>query len=121
MSTSMFVLGPFDRFRLGSDYKVEIKLKYSKYEYNLKIEIQDSGRIIVKLPDGSEHSITIINHENNRLMTLIDKEMSTVNYYIYKDTISLWTNDLGRFDFKLSTPDYTNFSNNENRELLVDE
>lgn len=111
-----FSLGSFDHFRLGSDYKVEVKLKCSKYEYNLDVRLQDNDKINAKLPDGSEHAASIINHENNSLMILIDKEMFYVSYYIYKGKITLWTKDLGRFDFKLPCPDYSDLKNAENEE-----
>lgn len=108
----MFI-GPFDHFRLGSEYEAKIILNYSKSKYDLKVIIQENDKIVAKLPDGSEHSVMIIKHENNRLMTLIEKEMSAVDYFIDKDTMSIWTNDIGRFDFKFEIDNWHDLKNNE--------
>lgn len=82
----------------------------------MNIIIRENDKIAVNLADGSEHSALIINHENNRLMALIDKEMSVVDYFIDNDTISIWTKNIGRFDFKFKIDDGQNLKNNEKQE-----
>ena len=59
---TLFSLGSFDHFRLGSDYKGEVKLKYSKYESNLDARLQDNDKINAEAA-RSEHAVSIINHE----------------------------------------------------------
>ena len=81
------------------------------------MNLHNNDEIVAKLSDGSEHSVSVISHQNNRLMALIDNEMSAVNYFIYKDTLSLWTKNLGRFDFKFEDADYYDLKNIEKEEF----
>ena len=88
-------------------------MNHAKSKYHLSIIFRDDFIVVAKLPDGSEHSVLVINHENNRFMTLIDKEMLIVDYFLDKDSLSLWTKYKGKFDFEFENADYFNL-NSEN-------
>ena len=93
-------LDVFQYFRLGSNCKETIYLRYSDDNYCLSMEIIGKTLIRSKLPSGKIYDTSIIQFNTEFLRVVINEEMHIIRYFVSENIISIWSKKLGKFIFK---------------------
>lgn len=98
----------FKHFRLGSSGTETINLVHNEEKYDLNIEFADEKLLRSKLPSGKICDATIIDFDAELLRVLIDKEVCAIRYFLNDKTVSIWSENYGRFVFKVSNSEKLN-------------
>lgn len=92
-------------FRVGSQPTYEIKLKHTDKFFTTKITIKQTGNLIIDLENGSKLTASVIRSDNEEIQALLENEMIKVKFFHSPDTLSIWSDKYGRFDFSYKSSD----------------
>lgn len=88
-------------------------MKYLQFEYIIKLSLENDEIIRAKLSDGKVYTASIINHRNSQFMALIDNKISTVEYFFNNNILTLWADNIGRYDFDFENHDICKIKSNQ--------